>query len=133
VPGHPDASHAAAQPSRGLPAGPGCDDELGIADGAFVAALAFNSDRYLELFYAVPWAGRALAPLNEGVHAVVVLKDGEKASPEELIAHCRTLIGGYKCPRSVEFRNERLPVTPVGKVRKNVLRDPYWAGQERKI
>src|ERR1700735_3105134 len=37
---------------------------LGIADGAFVAALAFNSDRYVELFFAVPWAGGAFAPLN---------------------------------------------------------------------
>ena len=37
---------------------------LGIADGRFVAALAMNSDRYLELFLAVPWAGGAFAPLN---------------------------------------------------------------------
>ena len=37
---------------------------FGIADGAFVAALAFNSDRYVELFFAVPWAGGAFAPLN---------------------------------------------------------------------
>src|SRR4051794_36344340 len=36
----------------------------GIADGAFVAALAMNSDRYIELFFAVPWAGGAFAPLN---------------------------------------------------------------------
>ncbi|MDB5730597.1 MAG: putative long-chain-fatty-acid-CoA ligase [Variovorax sp.] len=70
---------------------------------------------------------------GEAVHAVVVLKDGARATAEELIAHCRTLIGGYKCPRSIEFRAEPLPVTPVGKVRKNVLRDPYWAGHERKI
>jgi long-chain acyl-CoA synthetase len=70
---------------------------------------------------------------GEGVHAVVVLKDGASATAEELIAFCRTQIGGYKCPRSVEFRNEPLPVTPVGKVRKNVLRDPYWAGRSRKI
>ncbi|MEQ1807389.1 MAG: AMP-binding protein, partial [Burkholderiaceae bacterium] len=70
---------------------------------------------------------------GESVHAVVVLKDGAATSAEELIAHCRTLIGGYKCPRSVEFRAEPLPVTAVGKVRKNVLRDPYWMGHARKI
>ncbi len=70
---------------------------------------------------------------GEAVHAVVVLKDGASATAEELIAHCRTLIGGYKCPRSIEFRAEPLPVTPVGKVRKNVLRDPYWVGHARKI
>ena len=37
---------------------------FGVADGAFVAALGFNSDRYVELFFAVPWAGGAFAPLN---------------------------------------------------------------------
>lgn len=37
---------------------------LGIAEGNFVAALAMNSDRYIELFFAVPWAGGAFAPLN---------------------------------------------------------------------
>ena len=36
--------------------------ELGIAGGAFVAALGFNSDRYVELFFATPWAGGAFAP-----------------------------------------------------------------------
>jgi long-chain acyl-CoA synthetase len=70
---------------------------------------------------------------GESVHAVVVLKDGAQATADELIAHCRTLIGGYKVPRSIEFRNEPLPTTPVGKVRKNVLRDPYWEGRSRKI
>lgn len=70
---------------------------------------------------------------GEAVHAVVVLKDGKTATEEELVAHCRSLIGGYKVPRSIEFRNEDLPVTPVGKIRKNVLRDPYWDGQSRKI
>jgi long-chain acyl-CoA synthetase len=63
----------------------------------------------------------------------VVLKDGQSASAEDLIAHCRSLIGGYKCPRSVEFITEALPTTPVGKIRKNVLRDVYWVGRTRKI
>jgi long-chain acyl-CoA synthetase len=67
------------------------------------------------------------------VHAVVVLEDGACASAEELISFCRQHIGGYKCPRSVEFRVEPLPVTAVGKVRKNVLRELYWVGRERKI
>ena len=70
---------------------------------------------------------------GEAVQAVVVLKDGQSASAEDLIAHCRSLIGGYKCPRSVEFRTEALPTTPVGKIRKNVLRDVYWVGRTRKI
>ncbi|WP_214364930.1 long-chain-fatty-acid--CoA ligase [Pseudonocardia sp. H11422] len=70
---------------------------------------------------------------GEAVHAVVVLKDGAEATEEELIVHCRGLIGGYKCPRSVEFRTEPLPTTPVGKIRKNVLREPHWRGRETRI
>ena len=70
---------------------------------------------------------------GEQVHAVVVLKDGQTATQSELDAHCRAHIGGYKVPRSYEFRREPLPVTPVGKVRKNVLRDPHWVGHTRKI
>ncbi len=70
---------------------------------------------------------------GESVHAVVVLKPGAQASAAELTAFCRQHIGGYKLPRSYEFRTEPLPVTPVGKVRKNVLRDPHWVGHARKI
>jgi len=73
------------------------------------------------------------AQWGEGVHAVVVLKDGASVTEAELTAHCRQHIGGYKVPRSYEFRSVPLPVTPVGKVRKNVLRDPHWEGQARKI
>ncbi len=70
---------------------------------------------------------------GESVHAVVVLKPGAQASEAELTAFCRQHIGGYKLPRSYEFRTEPLPVTPVGKVRKNLLRDPHWVGHARKI
>ena len=73
------------------------------------------------------------AQWGEGVHAVVVLKEGASVTEGELTVHCRQHIGGYKIPRSYEFRSDPLPVTPVGKVRKNVLRDPYWEGHARKI
>lgn len=62
----------------------------------------------------------------ETVHAVVVLRDGFSVTEEELITHCRSQIGGYKCPRTVEFTHDPLPTTPSGKIRKNVLRDPWW-------
>ncbi len=69
---------------------------------------------------------------GESVHAVVVLKPGQQASAEEIIAHCKTLIAGYKCPRSVEF-SEALPVSGAGKVLKTKLREPFWQGQERGV
>lgn len=38
--------------------------QLGIAAGERVAILAFNSDRYFELHFALPWAGVAMVPVN---------------------------------------------------------------------
>ncbi len=59
---------------------------------------------------------------GESVHAVVVPKPGASPDPQALIAHCRTLIAAYKCPRTVEIRATSLPLSGVGKVRKNELR-----------
>ncbi len=69
----------------------------------------------------------------EAVHAVIVLEDGHEATEQELSEHCHTLIAGYKCPQSLEFVGGPLPMTPVGKIRKNVLRDPWWEGHDRRI
>jgi acyl-CoA synthetase (AMP-forming)/AMP-acid ligase II len=69
---------------------------------------------------------------GEAVHAVVVLKAGAVATEQELSAHCHQLIAGYKCPRTVEFR-EALPMTGAGKIQKTELRKPHWAGRERSV
>jgi len=69
---------------------------------------------------------------GERVHAVVVLRPGAVLTTAELQAHCRTLIAGYKCPRSVEFR-EALPLSAAGKVLKVDLRAPFWAGKSRNV
>ncbi|HVY07689.1 MAG TPA: long-chain-fatty-acid--CoA ligase [Burkholderiales bacterium] len=69
---------------------------------------------------------------GEAVHAVVVLKQGANATAEDLSVHCRELIAGYKCPRSVEFR-ENLPMTGAGKIQKTELRKPYWEGRTRAV
>jgi long-chain acyl-CoA synthetase len=73
------------------------------------------------------------AQWGEAVHAVVVCTPGsDDASPDALIAHCKSLIAGYKCPRSVEFV-EALPLSGAGKVLKTALRAPYWSGRERRV
>ncbi len=56
--------------------------------------------------------------------AVVVLKKGETATPEELMEYCRANLGSFKRPRSVVFVDE-LPRNPMGKVLKWVLREQY--------
>jgi acyl-coenzyme A synthetase/AMP-(fatty) acid ligase len=50
----------------------------------------------------------------------------------ELIAHCQGRIARYKCPRTVDFR-QQLPRTDGGKLYKRILRDEYWAAAERSV
>ncbi len=69
---------------------------------------------------------------GEAVKAVVELKPGMQAAADELIDLARDKLGGVKAPKSVDFV-AALPRSPVGKVLKKSLREPYWAGHERKI
>jgi long-chain acyl-CoA synthetase len=59
---------------------------------------------------------------GERVHAVIALKPGQTTTEAEVVAHCRQLIAGYKCPRTVSLRTEPLPLSGAGKVLKTVLR-----------
>ena len=68
---------------------------------------------------------------GEQVKAVVVAANGAP-SPDELIEHCRGRLAKYKCPKSVDFRDE-LPRSDTGKLFKRRLRDEYWAGHDRKV
>ncbi|ARP99628.1 class I adenylate-forming enzyme family protein [Pseudorhodoplanes sinuspersici] len=70
---------------------------------------------------------------GESVHAIVVPRNGAKVTLESVQTHCRTLIAAYKCPRSMELRDQPLPVSAAGKIQKNVLREPYWRGREKRV
>ena len=62
---------------------------------------------------------------GERVKAYVVLKPGETATAEEIIAWCRDPaqgLAGYRVPREIEFR-DALPETMIGKVLRRVLQD----------
>jgi long-chain acyl-CoA synthetase len=67
-----------------------------------------------------------------GEAVLAVVEPRAPATPDDLIAFCRANLAHYKCPRRVELV-EKLPRDESGKVRKRELRDPYWAGRERKI
>ena len=69
----------------------------------------------------------------ETPHAVVVLKPGVTATEEELINHCKSKVGSYKKPTSVEFMEGELPKNPAGKIARRTIRERYWAGRERKV
>jgi acyl-CoA synthetase (AMP-forming)/AMP-acid ligase II len=61
----------------------------------------------------------------EQIHALVALKEGMKASAEEIISFCKKHIATYKTPKSVEFIDS-LPKNPQGKILKKKIRAKYW-------
>ena len=69
---------------------------------------------------------------GELVTALVVKDPASEVTKADLIAHCRTLLAGYKCPKKVVFVDE-LARTATGKLQKFKLREPYWAGQTRQV
>ena len=68
---------------------------------------------------------------GEAVHAVVQVRSAVGA--DDLVAHCRLSIAGYKVPRSVALQEEPLPKSGAGKILKRSLRDEYWAGRDSKL
>ncbi|HKQ67507.1 MAG TPA: AMP-binding protein [Methylomirabilota bacterium] len=69
---------------------------------------------------------------GETIKALVVLRPGSQATAADLVAHCRGRMAHYKCPTSIEVR-DALARTATGKLQKFKLREPYWAGRERKV
>ena len=69
---------------------------------------------------------------GESVCAVVSKKQGFKLDDQEIIGFCASRLSGYKKPKRVVFMDE-LPKNPSGKIMKNVLKEPYWAGRGKRV
>ncbi len=69
---------------------------------------------------------------GERPKAYVVLRAGTSATAQDLIAHVKTKIAGYKAPREVDITME-LPKTSTGKIQKYVLREAEWAGHASRV
>ena len=69
---------------------------------------------------------------GETIAALVVLKPSQTASESELIAFCRERLAHFKCPRIVSFV-DALPRTATGKIQKNLLREKFWQGREKRV
>ena len=70
---------------------------------------------------------------GEAVHAIIVPVPGQEVTAEMIIAHARESIAGYKVPKSVDFRDEPLPLSGAMKVLKRELRAPFWKGHDRNV
>jgi long-chain acyl-CoA synthetase len=69
---------------------------------------------------------------GEAVKAIVVRRTGGTVGESDLIAFAHDQLAGYKVPKSVDF-TDILPRTPSGKLLKRELREPYWAGERRRV
>ena len=67
-----------------------------------------------------PVIGVPVGGTDQRAKAFVVLRQGETATEEEILAFCRERLAKYKVPKSVEFRDD-LPKTMVGKYLRRVL------------
>ena len=70
---------------------------------------------------------------GEAVKAIVVPKPGVKPDAEDIIAFARSRIAAYKAPKSMDFRDIALPRSASGKILRRELREPFWAGRERRV
>ena len=70
---------------------------------------------------------------GEAVHAVVIREAGASVDEAGLIGYCKQHLAGYKCPVSVSFRSEPMPLSSVNKVLKTELRKPFWEGRRSQL
>jgi acyl-CoA synthetase (AMP-forming)/AMP-acid ligase II len=69
---------------------------------------------------------------GESVLAFVARNEGQDVEESELIEFCRSRVASYKKPSRIEFVDS-LPHLASGKIDKVKLREPYWAGKERRV
>ena len=72
------------------------------------------------------------AEWGERVHAAVQPRPGAPVTADEILAFARARLADYKVPRTVSFHDD-FPRDPAGKLLKRVLREPYWAGRDRRV
>jgi acyl-CoA synthetase (AMP-forming)/AMP-acid ligase II len=70
---------------------------------------------------------------GEAPLAVVYADPGARLDEQTVIETCRSRLGSYKKPSAVIFRDEPMPRSPVGKVQRKAIREPFWAGQGRRV
>jgi fatty-acyl-CoA synthase len=62
--------------------------------------------------------------------AIVVLKDNAALTLEDLNGFLQERLSRFKLPRIIEFSIDPLPKTGTGKIRKNELRERFWAATQ---
>ncbi len=74
-------------------------------------------------------------PMRNGANriAVIVLHEGQTATPEEITAFCKGKIAGFKVPKNIIFiKDEEMPRSGAGKILHRMLREQFgkWADHQ---
>ncbi len=70
---------------------------------------------------------------GESPAIVCVIAKDAKIDEQTIIDMCVEELGSYKKPSLVVFTTEALPKSPVGKIKRKDLREPYWQGHARRV
>lgn len=70
---------------------------------------------------------------GETPFAICVVAEGARVTEAEIVQMVAESLGSYKKPGGVQIRTEPLLKTPVGKIKRKAMREPYWAGRDRRI
>ncbi|MCY7308007.1 MAG: long-chain fatty acid--CoA ligase, partial [Rhodoferax sp.] len=62
--------------------------------------------------------------------AYIAVKPGMTLTQEQVVAQCEAKLARLKRPRLIKFVTE-FPKTPIGKIQKNLLKEPYWQGRKK--
>jgi len=62
---------------------------------------------------------------GEAINASVVLRSTAEATADELLSFAKSQLARFKVPKAIHIV-EQLPKTPVGKILRRVLREPFW-------
>ena len=73
------------------------------------------------------------AEWGEAVHAIVRKDPSSTITDGDVILHSKKLIAGFKCPKSVSFREDPMPLSGAGKILKTTLREPFWEGHKKQV
>ena len=64
--------------------------------------------------------------------AHVVLEEGSSLGEDDLVEFCTKVMARHKRPRLIKFVTS-LPKSAVGKIQKNIIREPYWVQRDKNI
>ncbi|MEM9038084.1 MAG: AMP-binding protein [Actinomycetota bacterium] len=70
---------------------------------------------------------------GESPRAVCTVVDGSTVTGDELVALVGERLGSYQRPVAVDLTADPLPKSPVGKIMRKQLREPHWAGHDRRV